>query len=206
MSRSGKKQCSIDGCNSFVMGRGLCNKHYKRLLRHGDPLFTAIREPGTAMKFLEFAVSYGKNRCLIWPYNLADGYATICIGNRTRRVHRIICERVYGPPPSPTHHAAHSCGKGSSGCIAPRHLRWATCAENQADKIMHGTSGRGCANTNNRLTESQVLEIFERLNCGENQERLASEFGVSRSSVNDIKFGRAWSWLTNYKHGWQDIP
>lgn len=29
--------CFIDDCGEFVVGRGLCNKHYKRMRRHGDP-------------------------------------------------------------------------------------------------------------------------------------------------------------------------
>lgn len=30
--------CSVDGCEQPVQARGLCPKHYRRLMRHGDPL------------------------------------------------------------------------------------------------------------------------------------------------------------------------
>lgn len=30
-----RKKCSVDGCDEFVVGRGLCNKHYYRLKRTG---------------------------------------------------------------------------------------------------------------------------------------------------------------------------
>ncbi len=32
-----QRLCSIDGCVSFVKGRGWCGKHYHRWQRHGDP-------------------------------------------------------------------------------------------------------------------------------------------------------------------------
>ena len=30
--------CCVDGCKDKVVKRGYCTKHYKRLMRHGDPL------------------------------------------------------------------------------------------------------------------------------------------------------------------------
>ncbi len=33
--------CLIDGCGRPIHGRGLCDMHYQRLKKHGDPLFTA---------------------------------------------------------------------------------------------------------------------------------------------------------------------
>ena len=33
-----KQKCTVNGCYSFVSGRGYCGKHYARFMRHGDPL------------------------------------------------------------------------------------------------------------------------------------------------------------------------
>jgi hypothetical protein len=30
--------CSVDGCERPVQARGLCPRHYRRLMGHGDPL------------------------------------------------------------------------------------------------------------------------------------------------------------------------
>jgi hypothetical protein len=30
--------CSVDGCEQPVQAREFCAKHYRRLMRHGDPL------------------------------------------------------------------------------------------------------------------------------------------------------------------------
>ncbi len=37
--------CSVDDCESLVYSRDLCEKHYRRVLRNGDPL-TLKRSPG----------------------------------------------------------------------------------------------------------------------------------------------------------------
>jgi hypothetical protein len=43
-----EKICKIDGCGCCVRNKDLCNKHYLRLLRHGDPLYQKRKSPGTA--------------------------------------------------------------------------------------------------------------------------------------------------------------
>jgi hypothetical protein len=47
------------------------------------------------------------------------------------------------------------------------------------------------------LTFDQVLAIFDRR--GENQSKLAEEFGVSRVLVNKIQNRKAWAWLTTWQ-------
>lgn len=41
------KICSIPECGVKVRNKGLCNKHYLRLLRHGDPTVQLRRSPGS---------------------------------------------------------------------------------------------------------------------------------------------------------------
>jgi len=45
MARRAMQVCSIEGCDSSVLGRGWCAKHYKRWKRHGDPLAELSRQP-----------------------------------------------------------------------------------------------------------------------------------------------------------------
>jgi hypothetical protein len=36
------KTCSIDGCTGKFVARGLCDRHYRRLRRHGDPTIITL--------------------------------------------------------------------------------------------------------------------------------------------------------------------
>lgn len=86
-------------------------------------------------------MAYEGDDCLTWPFLKSPrGYARMHVNGRDKRVSRLVCEEAYGTPPTPDHHAAHSCGKGHLACVTKRHLRWATPVENAADKIIHGTN------------------------------------------------------------------
>lgn len=88
-------------------------------------------------------VNYEGDDCLTWPFPTnSNGYGALTINKKYFIVSRLLCTKVYGDPPTRAHQAAHSCGKGHLGCVAKSHLRWATPAENQADRIIHGTMRR----------------------------------------------------------------
>lgn len=59
------------------------------------------------------------------------------------------------------------------------------------------TVKRGTDNIRNRLTEDDVMTIYE--DESNTQHWLAKKYGVSQSSINHLKKGRTWVWLT--KHG-----
>lgn len=136
--------CSCDGCEAKPFVKGLCYRHWYRDRKYGDPRGgpTEAREP--ARWLAEVALPYSGDECLIWPFaRQKDGYPVISHEGRAYGAHRRLCELVNGPPPTPQHQAAHGCGKGHLGCITNRHLRWATPAENCADKVIHGTNRPG---------------------------------------------------------------
>jgi hypothetical protein len=78
--------------------------------------------------------------------------------------------------------AAHLCGNRS--CFNGAHLRWATRAENEADKLLHGTAGR-------KLTNEQAAEIRSRYVSGHSV-TLGNEYGVSPVTVQKIANGTRW--------------
>jgi len=135
-------ECSVSGCDRKARGHGYCKNHYYRFVKHGDPLHVD-NAWGEAQKFFEARVlTYRGNKCLIWPFARNDfGYAMLWHEGRMHRACRLICEAIHGS--APKLFSAHSCGKGKLGCVNPKHLRWATKAENEADKLKHGTSNRG---------------------------------------------------------------
>jgi hypothetical protein len=141
--------------------------------------------PGSCQKFLAKALAYKGDECLFWPYSgKPGGYPQIWLDGTSKLLGRVVCERVHGPPPTPEHEAAHSCGRGNKGCITPRHLRWATHAENVADRVAHGTA---------KLTAKDVRAIRRMVSQGtRTQKQLAARFGVGEPTISKIVRREMW--------------
>lgn len=191
----GKRICTIEGCERRAHARGWCHAHYGRYLRNGDPL--AGGTPcGDPARFLnENVLTYDGDDCVAWPYNTnSSGYGRIWRDGADHFVHRIVCEYVNGPAPTPKHEAAHSCGKGHLACVTKSHLSWKTRTENFADKIEHGTAIRGDKCSFAKLSEADARTI-QHLKGSMSQREIAAHFGVSRSTVGLIQAGKRWAWL-----------
>lgn len=188
--------CSIDGCGKSHKAKGCCHAHYLRLLRHGDPLGGGTSK-GELLRWIhEVAIHHVGDDCLHWPYgNYGNGYGQFTIHGKKVGAHRYVCELAHGEAPTPDHDAAHSCGKGHEGCIAPDHLEWKTTAENMADKLVHDTHQRGERQWNAKLTEDNAREIIG-LKGVESLTSLAARFGVARQTIYNIHAGRTWNWVT----------
>lgn len=190
-----KRICSVEECGKQVEARGWCKMHYMRFRRHGNLRVTRTR-CGQPLGFLDdVALPYAGDECLIWPFSRTEsGYGRVWIGDQLCVASRVVCERAHGPPPSPKHEAAHSCGNGHLGCINPHHLRWALPVENAVDKRMHGTDPRGTRNGQAKLTEDGAKRILA-LKGAAPQEELARQFGVSRQTISAIHRRENWAWL-----------
>lgn len=189
--------CAIEGCDNPIHARGWCGKHNQRWRRHGDPekLVEGRAQPGECLRFLDDVIMKHQGEdCIAWPFSQVSGYGQIWLDNRLWLVTRVVCERVHGPPPTPKHDAAHSCGKGHLGCASPHHLSWKTRAENVSDMVGHGTARRGSKNPLAHLTEDDVREI-RRLRGKESQESLGRRFNVHGNTIGKIQLGRRWAWL-----------
>jgi hypothetical protein len=171
--------------------------HYKRWSANGDPNVTKNTPPGEPRKFIENVVKpFNGNECLTWPFARSDsGYARIGKDGKTKQVCRMICEEIHGPPPTPEHEAAHSCGKGHEGCVNPNHLSWKTHTENMDDQLLHGTRIFGRKNGRVRLTEEQIPVIREMISLNMSERKIAKIFGVHRFTIRGIKVGDTWSWV-----------
>jgi HNH endonuclease len=121
------KACVI--CGAPHLARGWCGRHYRRWWVYGDPLKQVKPANGEVQRYYdEVVLTWDSDDCLLWPYSLDGGYPAL----NGERGHVLICEETHGPKPDPKMHAAHWCGVRR--CINRRHLRWATSAENEADK------------------------------------------------------------------------
>lgn len=107
------------------------------------------------------------------------------------RAHALVCTAWHGPRPSSHHQVAHGDGNGLNNHHT--NLRWATSAENHADRKRHGTDPIGSRNGRAVLSETDVRAIRLRL-TGRYGEiaALAREYGVSHSAMLSICRGRHW--------------
>ncbi|MBX5131635.1 hypothetical protein HJB80_02870 [Rhizobium lentis] len=173
--------------------------HHERFRKYGDP--NAVQRKGTKRGevqeyFYSVVLPYDGVDCLIWPFTKnAKGYGMMLCDDKYGLVTRFLCKETKGPPPTPKHEAAHSCGKGHLGCVAKRHLSWKTRVENQADRRVHGTDNRGEKHTKVKISEAIAKEIFA-LKGLELQKETAARFGVKTNLVACIQSGKSWGWLT----------
>lgn len=196
------KACSVDGCKGNAhqskMGKkGMCQNHWRRAHLYGDPLAGGISHGEPQRFYKEVVLTYEGENCLIWPYagtNSGAGYARMMVEGRLKVVSRMVCEDVNGPPPTPGHEAAHSCGRGDKGCVSKSHLSWKTAAENSSDRVTHGTDNRGEKNKVSKLKQSDVLEIIA-MKGKESQIVTAKRYGVRQTTISMIQRRKAWAWL-----------
>jgi len=185
--------CSIEGCGGAHEAKGWCAKHYKRWAVHGDPLISLIKhtKSGAPMAFILANVGFDGDECLVWPFNRdkKSGIPQISLDGTTKSPARVMCEKVNGPPPTPKHEAAHSCGKSHLGCVHPKHVRWLTHRENEADKKAHGTAPIGTAHGHAKITDEIVREI---ITSKESLTKIGAKFGISYGTAGKIRRREIW--------------
>lgn len=144
-------------------------------------------------KWVDAHKSHQGNECLFWPYSRNDrGYAQFKIKGKAFSAVHLMCSLVHGKPPTPEHHAGHSCENGRHGCMNPGHLGWARYQQNEDEKLIHGTGSRGAKKSALKLRLVDVKAI--RLDPRKHQE-IADDYGVVRQHISKIKRRKQWAWL-----------
>lgn len=113
----------------------------------------------------------------------------------TMLAHRLVALSWLGAPPSDRHEVAHNDGVRTNNHRS--NLRWATPAENQADRKRHGTYVQGENAYSAKLSNSAARAIRQRYADGGSRyvggavtmAGLASEHGVSIAQVSRIVNG-----------------
>lgn len=183
-----KPICNAPGCGRISHSRGLCGTHYQRLRTTGSVRAEVPIAVGAHHAWLIRNCSPNHDECVLWPFSTAkNGYGQVCVGSKGMGAHVVACEIAHGTKPSPTHEAAHSCGRRA--CINARHLRWATQVENAADRILHGTHLEGERANPAKLTNLQADQIRK---DPRQQRAIAADYGVSQRAVSLIKRGETY--------------
>lgn len=107
----------------------------------------------------------------------------------TKLVHRLVLIAFVGDP-LPGTEVCH--GNGDPADNRLKNLRWGTSAENQADRLRHGTLPRGENIHTAKLSAADVVAIRAALRKRESQRKIAARFGVSQRSIGRINLGLSW--------------
>ena len=128
--------------------------------------------------------------CWLWTEKLNNaGYGYFNLKGKGIGAHRWSYIYHHGPIENNLE-IRHKCR--NKHCVKPDHLESGTHKENMADRIRDGTSYRGEKHWFSKLTEAQVIEIY---NSTKKYRILAEENGISISHVSHIKSNATWGWL-----------
>lgn len=126
---------------------------------------------------------------LLRPQQHPQGYLQVKLGERTHIIGPLVLAAFVSARPEGME-CAHGDGVKTNNVLS--NLRWATPAENSADRIAHGTSGKGVNNSSAKLAPETVLAIR---NATGSQKSVAAAFGVHQATVSKIKLRQRWSHL-----------
>jgi hypothetical protein len=184
-------RCAVKGCRRAALKRGMCNAHYLRWWRHGDPL-SGRALTGDPLKWLHKHTTHGGALCINWPFAAANkhGYGLVRFEGRSQIASRLMCRLAHGEPPPNRPWALHSCH--NPACCNPQHLRWGTEAENAADRIVDGTHMVGEKHPGARLMPADVKRI--RASAARTSD-LSRDYGVSRSCIDAVRKHKSWTHL-----------
>ena len=144
--------------------------------------------------------SGGPDACWPWTANrLPTGYGQIAARRadgtwrRGYGAHRVSYELNVGPIPD-GHSVCHTCD--NPPCVNPAHLFTAPPAVNTADMDSKGRRGdhhpSGALNGRAVLTEEAAQEIRHLHAAGVGYRRLATSFGVGKSTISRVIRGESW--------------
>lgn len=150
--------------------------------------------------------------CWEWTGSLnTSGYGHLRVNGRLIIASRYAWERAHGPIPEGAC-VLHTCDNRK--CVNPKHLYLGTHKQNARDRSERGRDGgtkrsgdqnilkrhpekalRGSAVAQSKLTAQKVVEIRQRYFSanGPSQRKLASEYGLSQSSVGAILRRETWA-------------
>lgn len=180
-----KEVCRIDYCVALASKKGLCSKHYQRLMTHG------FYEPPSPMeRILQKVVINDKTGCWEWTgYSHRSGHGSIRVDGKAVPVYRYVYEFYRGKIPDGMF-ACHKCDNPS--CVNPEHIFIGTPRENSQDAARKGRMERGNKRWCSKLTEQDIRSIRA---DGRAQRVIAGDYGVDQALIQRIRVGKAWGWV-----------
>lgn len=171
-----RKKSKCDLCSGKHYARGYCQKHYVRLLRHGDPNHFILNRCESKIGRVENMIAtITESGCWIWMGRVKEnGYGILSFKNKVHHAHRFSYEAYIGAVPDGLC-VLHKCDVRC--CVNPDHLFVGTHQDNMDDMVSKKRH-------NHKVTEDMVGSLMVgRERYGKTYQELADEHGVSNSTV-----------------------
>lgn len=186
------RYCSVPYCDVRCYGHGLCHKHYKAFLRHGDPTKVVQKQHhGLTLKARFDVYTKRKPGCWEWiGYRDPNGYGRMDVGDRPMLAHRVSYLVHYGSIPDGMA-VLHKCDEPK--CVNPEHLFLGTQADNVRDMHAKGRARkralRGSEHGMAKLDGKKVRAI--RAWQGP-LKVIAERYGITAATACDVRKRKTW--------------
>ena len=179
------KKCEIENCSNVMGNRKLCEMHYGRLRRNGNPQIV-LRNMGVGSSKEERLWSKidikTHNDCWEWTgVTKIFGYGNTSWNGKSTVAHKLAWFLTFGTWPNGL--LLHSCD--NPPCCNPNHLREGTHLDNMWDAIEKGRKFT-------TLSKNSVKEIKQLLSSGVPVKEIVNLYGVSQSAIYQIKSNKTW--------------
>lgn len=190
-------KCAFDGCERNAVSKGYCDKHYRRLLRHGDVNDFGSRkvEEGNAAERFHKKYEINESGCWIWTAGTRTNGKGVPYprhwtdDGKSIGAHRFSFELVHGAIQK-SMYVCHKCDIPL--CVNPDHLFVGTHHDNMKDMVTKKRSftGRGEDKKGRaKLTNKQADQIRK---MDASHSKIAAMFGVSQTTISRIKRGESY--------------
>lgn len=136
-------------------------------------------------------------KILTWHTSTSTGYPDVRMTTNGKAVsipvHRLVAWAFLGPRPEGMQ-VRHLDGDKMNN--RADNLAYGTAAENNKDKVVHGTSNKGIKNPKAKLTEQQVSYAYHVMRGIMDAEEAAKILGVNPSTIYRIWNGKYWRHVT----------
>ncbi len=186
------KYCQAGGCSKKAIAKGLCPAHYKRMRLYGNPNVVKQHQlHGLSLEERFWAYTAKSSGCWLW-IGTRDrrGYGRLMLKGVPLLASRLSWHLHNGDIPLKKY-VLHTCDNPS--CVNPNHLYIGDQTDNMTDMWNRGRAnpGRSVGEKHgmSKLTETMVREV----RCGnKNLSTLAKEFGVSRTTIWQVRSRKTW--------------
>lgn len=132
-------------------------------------------------------VMTNENGCWIWmAARTQGGYGALWLDGEVKYVHRVVGVLFLALDEHSGQYVLHECDTRS--CCNPNHLRLGSHADNMADASAKGRLSK-------KLKPQDVIEIRRLRAEGRTQKDLATRYGVSRATIQQIERRETWRHL-----------